>query len=152
MKISLEEAKELHHKKGVTWEKVAVIAGISPSALYARFNPEGHRADCRRYRSTHREKHNKHRRAYVKRKREEDPTSLRINNLKWRIKYQDKSIFMATEQRRPWDIWELAYLEEYGPQKTTFELTLELGRTFGAVRSAATRYNISLNKEEKPPS
>lgn len=67
----------------------------------------------------------------------------RIRRTHWILTRQE-----AINHRQEWTIKDLDFLREHGGKITIHELAIALGRTYGAIQSAGSKFGISLKGEK----
>jgi len=87
--------------------------------------------------------------AYAKKWRRNNPGKKYIQKKRETDRYNEESLSVADNHHQRWTSDEIAYIKEYGRDKTARTLALDLGRTYNAIIVRACIENISLMTEDK---
>lgn len=151
MRLGIEIIKRLK-EAGFTGKEIAAIDGtVKTTAIYAALererNPDLPRERSKKYYRSEKyiKRHPKGNRAW----KGKNPSKWRDQRNKSKRKRQQETMVLAINNRQPWTLTEIAYLEKYGRTKTIKELALKLGRSHAAIQDAAHIHGISLYSPEK---
>ena len=126
--LSTAQIRDLKDR-GVPTSEIARRAGITTVSVTTRLSPESNR---KRNREAYQLADAGSRQDYV------DTVVKRYHEL------QKETEEHATRVGLPWAAEEIKFLKLHGPTMTTYDLAIELSRTYAGVSGAAQKYGISL--------